>query len=233
MEESDSIDMYLKGELEPDQLDDFQKRLATDEQLKQKLSIRKLVIAGISQAYADNLKYKLIEFDRSLEPKKRMQFSWKMAAVVTFFVSAGAVLYFSIQKPNPLEFDIAEPGLPNTMGINSDVALNNAMNTFKTGDFHMSGKQFKDLLDSNPVNDTLLYFSGICDFRTSQTESAIKKWIYIDGTSEFSIKANYRLAIAYWLNGDKIKARELLNGIINSNDEMLQTESKAALDAIK
>jgi tetratricopeptide (TPR) repeat protein len=232
MEESEIIDKYLRGELKEIELEKFLKILNSDVTLQKKVTLRKLMVAGISQSYTEELKSKLAEFDRSLESKKRLQFSWKMAAVFAILIISGSILYLAIQKPNPYVFDIVEQGLPNAMGANNTVELNNAMSTFKTGDYGAAGQAFVQLLINNPKNDTLLYFAGLCDFRTKKNELAIKKWNQIETSSIFFTKTEYRLALAYWSLGDEKKAVELLKKIGKEKNNPLRKESAQALDAL-
>ncbi len=231
MEESEIIDKYLRGELDEEQSEAFSKNLQSDSELQKKVAIRKLIVAGIGQSYAEELKAKLVAFDHSLENKKRFLFSWKMAAVFVILIVGGAILHLSVQKPNPLDFDVVEPGLPNAMGANNNIELGNAMNIFKSGDYAASGKAFEKLLTNNPNSDTLLYFSGLSDFRITQTETAIQKWNRIEPGSIFFTKTRYRLAIAYWLKGDEKRAIELLQEI-KSEEAFLQTEVEKALNAL-
>jgi tetratricopeptide (TPR) repeat protein len=232
MEESEIIDKYLRGELNAEQLDKFLKNLQSDGDLQKKITLRKLIVAGISQSYAEDLKSKLAEFDRSLENKKRFQFSWKTAAVFAVLIISGSIFYLAIQKPNPYDFDMVEPGLPNAMGANNMIALNNAMSAFKTADYKSSGKAFEILLSNKPKNDTLLYFSGLCDFRNKKNELAIQKWNHIKASSTFFSKTQYRLAIAYWSIGEEKKAVELLEKIVKEEGNILQVESEKALKAL-
>ena len=232
MEESEIIDKYLRGELNAEQLDKFLKNLQSDGDLQKKITLRKLIVAGISQSYAEDLKSKLAEFDRSLENKKRFQFSWKMAAVFAVLIISGSIFYLSIQQPNPYDFDIVEPGLPNAMGANNTIELNNAMNTFKVGDYVASGKSFEKLLTSNPKNDTLLYFTGLCEFLNKKNELAIQKWNQIETSSIFFGKTEYRLAIAYWAIGEEKKAVVLLEKIGKEENNILRVESERALNAL-
>jgi tetratricopeptide (TPR) repeat protein len=232
MEESEIIDKYLRGELNAEQLDKFRKNLQSDGTLQKKVTLRKLIVAGISQSYAEELKFKLAEFDRSLESKKRFQFTWKMAAVFVILIISGSIFYLAIQKSNPYDFDIVEPGLPNAMGANNIIELNNAMNTFKGGNYGAAGQAFEKLLIDNTKNDTLLYFSGLCDFRNKKNELAIQKWNEIEASSIFFSKTEYRLAIAYWSIGDEKKAVELLKKIAKKENNPLKKESAQALDAV-
>jgi tetratricopeptide (TPR) repeat protein len=155
-----------------------------------------------------------------------------MAAVFVILIISGSIFYLSIQNPNPYDFDIAEPGLPNSMGANNAIKLNNAMSTFKAEDYQAAGKAFEKLLTGNPKNDTVLYFAGLCDFRNKKNQLAIQKWIQIEASSIFFAKTEYRLAIAYWSIGDEKKAVELLKKIGKEKNNPLRKESVKALDAL-
>jgi TolA-binding protein len=233
MTEDELIDSYLKNDLDVDQQSDFEKQLHTNEDLRKKLALRKLIKEGIGQGYAEKLKEKLVAFDKTLEGKKRFQFSWKMAAVFGLMITASAAIYLFTQKPDPYDFDIPESGLPITMGTTQNIAFNNAMSAFKMGDYETSGKAFSALLTSQPENDTILYFSGLCDFKLKQNTHAIEKWKMIGKQSAFSEKAEYRLAIAYWIAEDKTKAAQILNQISSSSSSEFQKEAKQALQALE
>lgn len=232
MEESEIIDKYLRGELDAEQMESFSKSLQSDITLQRKVSLRKLIIAGINQSYAEELKSKLVDFDRSLESKNRFQFSWRMAAVFVILIMAGSALYISTQKPKPLDFDIVEPGLPNAMGTGDNIELSNAMNIFKAGDYDAASLVFEKLLTNNPKNDTLLYFAGLCDFRNTEINTAIQKWNQVGSESVFFAKAEYRLAIAYWSIGDEKRAIELLRKIKSDDNASLQRDVERALNAL-
>lgn len=232
MEESEIIDKYLRNELDTEQLESFSKSLKSDITLQKRVSLRKLIIAGVNQSYADELKSKLAAFDRSLENKNRFKFSWRMAAVFVILIMAGSALYISIQKPNPLDFDIVEPGLPNAMGAGDNIELSNAMNIFKAGDYESASLAFEKILANNPKNDTLLYFSGLSDFRNKGNKTAIRKWNQIESESTFFAKTEYRLAIAYWSIGDEKRAIELLKRIKSEESNSLNEQAQKALESI-
>jgi TolA-binding protein len=233
MNEDELIDAYLKNQLDQSQQLDFEMQLESNEALQKKLALRKLIKEGIGQAYAEELKDKLAAFDKSLDGKKRFQFSWKMAAVVVLLVTASAAIYLFNQNPNPYYFDLPESGLPITMGANQDIMFNNAMSTFKMGDFETSGKTFNDLLKTSPQSDTLLYFSGLCDFKSKHSQDAIQKWNLISAESIFFEKAQFRLAIAYWIIDDKANALQILTRLSNTSDSALQENAKHALRALE
>jgi hypothetical protein len=232
MEESELIDQYLRGELEGEQLDNFINMLQSNRELQKKVALRKLIIGGIEQVYTEELKNKLVDFDHSLENKNRYQFSWKIAAALVMLITAVSILYLTNQKPGAHDFDLVEPGLPNTMGLNNDIKFNNAMSDFKAGEYTTSGEAFNTLLSANTQSDTLLYFSGLCDFRTKHIASAIQKWDKIEMESSYYSHAVFRKAIAYWALGDKQKSVDLLRKTAKSENEVLREQSKKALETL-
>jgi len=232
MEESEWIDNYLRGELIGAEMESFITQMYSNEELRKKVTIRRLLLDGIRASYAEDLKQKLVNYDRSLESKKRFRFSWKMAAAFTLLIATGAVLYLSIKKQDPYAFDIPDPGLPNMMGATNDIEFNNAMSTFKSGNYLTAGQAFSKILANHPANDTLLYYSGLCDFRMKNTEGAIEKWIHVDISSEFIDKTQYRLAIAYWILGNEKKATYLLQTLSRNETSPLQDAARNALNSL-
>lgn len=232
MEESELIDKFLRGELDTEQGENITKQIRANNELKRKVALRKLVIEGISLAYTEKLKQDLVEFDKRLDGRKRFQFSWKIAAVFTFLITASSITYFVTRPTDPYNFDIAEPGIPNSMGAANDIEFINAMNEFKAGDYVTSGQVFQNLLASDHTNDTLLYFSGLCDLRNREVKPAIKKFQLINVQSAFSTKATFRLAIAYWADGNTKRAIELLEKIKSDKNNPFSEQAEKALQAI-
>ena len=226
------IDNYLRGELDADEMESLSKRLESDIALQKKVSLRKLIVAGINQSYAGELKSKLADFDRSLENKKRFHFSWKIAAVFAVFILAGVITYQQFTRTSPYDFDVADAGLPNEMGITKNVAFSNAMNRFKSSDFKAAGKSFDSLLLKTPQNDTLLYYSAICAFRNDKPEKAINTWQKVQAQSRFFEKTKYRLAVAHWALGDVNHARVIFTAISEDHRNPYQLYARHALRAL-
>ncbi len=204
MEESELIDNYLQGRLSKDELELIKAKLATDDVFKRKVILRRAVIAGINEAYADELKEKLRAHDRSLEAKKfTVQFSWKMVAVFAgLLVIALTVLvgkyYFKTKSFE--KYDIAEIGIPNPMGEHDDLPLSNAMNQFKSGDYRIALQSFNDLLYVKPNNDTLFYYAGVSAYRSGEVKESIEYFKKIAQGSEYYTRANYRIGLSLWKN---------------------------------
>jgi len=233
MSEDELIDDYLKGKLFDEQVAAVERRMQQDNLFKKQVALRKLIIEGIHQAYAEELKEKLADFDARLEKKKGFSVSWRIAASVVLLVFCGLVTYTAFIKATPEDFDIYEPGLPNAMGHSNQVQFSNAMNKFKAGDFNSAATAFNNLLTQNMNNDTLLYFAALCDFRINNTDMATEKFNRIKPDSEFYDKALYRLALAHWTKGRNKDAKVLLEEVIaTTKNSSLKKEAEKALRAI-
>lgn len=233
MSEIDLIDDYLKGNLTTEQTADFEERMANDTTLKKQVAVRKLIIDGIHEGYTRELKDKLVQYDIKLATKQKFTFNWRIAASVVFLALTGILTYTLFLKPKPSDFDFYEPGLPITMNNSNQVQLNNAMSKFKMGDFQAAGVAFENLLSEKSTNDTLLYFSALCDFRLKDTTMASDKFNQINQESEFYEKALYRLAMIQWINNRPKEAKILLEEVIaTTKDSDLKKDAKRAINAI-
>ncbi len=233
MRESDLIDDYLRGSLTAEETMAFEERMANDATLKKQVALRKLIIDGIHEGYAKEPKEKLIQYDLKLATKQKFTFNWRIAASVVLLALTGILTYNIFFKPTPGDFDFYEPGLPITMNHSNQVQLNNAMSKFKNGDLQAAATAFENLLSQKGNNDTLLYYSAVCDFRLKNTAMASNKLEQIKPESEFYEKALYRLALVYWTNNRPKDAKMLLKEVIaTTKDPALKAAAQKALKAI-
>ncbi|HMP98266.1 MAG TPA: hypothetical protein PKC24_00705 [Cyclobacteriaceae bacterium] len=233
MSTDELVDEFLMDKLTPKQVAEFEERMVRDIAFKNQVDLRKLIMEGIHEGYARELKEKLVQYDIRLSTKQRFSMNWKIAASVVFLVLAGIFSLNVLFKPKPGDFDFYEPGIPNQMGITSNIQFNNAMNEFKLKNYSSANKEFNRLLINNPENDTLLYYSGLCDYRNKNLIPAIEKWENIKPTSKFYDKALFRLALAFWEKEDEVRARLLLEEVLTSTENAeLKNEAAKAFKAL-
>ncbi|WHZ08128.1 MAG: hypothetical protein OJF59_001881 [Cytophagales bacterium] len=234
MEESELIDNYLQGKLSEAEFGLVESKITNDKNFKRRLILRKAIIAGINEAYTDELKEKLAEFDRSIEGKKSVfKFSWKIAATLVGLIFVAAVIIrLSLSGQQLRKYDLTEIGIPNTMGSNSQLELAEAMNDFKNENYPIALTKFQSLLKSKPNNDTLLYFEGVSAYRTKEYSTAISSFTAIVDLRSFNYKeiAEYRLALSYLSNGKKQKAKELFLAISKNAKHKFQSNALMILN---
>lgn len=235
MEESELIDKYLQGKLTGDEFDFVENRIVNDKEFKRKMILRKAIVAGISEAYSEELKAKLVEFDRSLESKKSpLRFSWKVAAVLVGLLTVTTVLIMKLSLSNQSleKYDLTEIGIPNMMGSDSELQLAEAMNNFKSENYQSALIKFQSILKSKPESDTLLYFIGVSAYRTSQFPTAINSFTMVinQRSPEYMDIAEYRLALAYLSNGGEREAKEILLAISKNHKHRYKSNALMLLN---
>jgi len=237
MEESEIIDNYILGNLKGDDLIQFVEKLYADPVLAQKVKIRKAIIQGIEAIVSEELKIKLIDHDRKMERTKRFS-NWtikRIAAVAILLVAFGSFTVFfqhKYSRSKYSKFDLPEIGLPNKMSAdNSNTQFVKAMNEFKLKNYKSASIQFGVLLEKQPVNDTLLYFTGISAYRTGDFQKGIVNFskILLYEKSNFYSIAQYRLGLCYLSEGDKDKAKELFTLIANNPNHKYAVDSQKVL----
>ena len=114
-----------------------------------------------------------------------------------------------------------EEGLPVLMSsVDRNKLFADAMTQFKLEDFRASSVLFSELSVKDPLNDTLLYFSGYSFLKLTEYPSAIDCFEKVVGQpgSIFFKKSQYCLSLAYWGAGKKGKAEELSDLILQDPD---------------
>lgn len=234
MEESEWIDSYLQGKLSETELAWVESKIANDKEFKRKLILRKAIMAGISEAYAEELKQKLKAHDRSLETKKfTIQFSWKMAAVLTGILVVTTTLLFVLYKSKSKtlkSYDLTEIGVPNVMGLAKDnLEFVNAMNHFKAGNYAVALAEFQDQLQHHPASDTLQYFIAVAAYRTGNSELAIKLFSRVPASSVYFEISEYRLALSYLARNQRDQAFEQFSVIATKPGHKYKMEALRVL----
>lgn len=235
MEESELIDNYLQGRLIEGELTLVEAKFENDKEFRKKVILRKAIIAGISEAYTDELKERLTEFDHSLERKKsNFKFSWKIAAMVggLLIVATAVVIRLSLSGQQLKKYDLPEIGIPNAMGSNSPLQLAEAMNDFKNENYEVALTKFQSLLKSKPNNDTLLYFVGVSAYWGKQYSLAANSFSIVVNQRSHNYKeiSEYRLALAYLSDGEKKKAKEIFLAISKDSKHKFHKQATRVVD---
>jgi TolA-binding protein len=122
---------------------------------------------------------------------------------------------------------VAEPGLPVTMSVSTNVAFANAMSAFKDNQWQEAEHGFTLLLNQQSSNDTLHYYMGCVQLEKQLPSDAITHFSSIDTKSTFYRKARYRMLLAHLSLGNTELARSLAIAI--ANDTLDNHSEKAAL----
>ncbi len=207
-EELESIERYLLKQMPGDEYNAFTKKILNDTELQNKINSVRLMLVGIQES---NLSQKMEEFHKEISsPEKKLNPSsgnvfnmnrWLVAASIIVLLGLGALLFLNkFNKPERLFSDYykPDPGLITAMGTSENYLFEHAMIDYKTKKYDNALKTWKELLKSNPANDTLNYFIGSAFLAKNKSDSAVYYFqkVIANPGSYFFNDANWYLGLA-------------------------------------
>ncbi|MCE2743404.1 MAG: hypothetical protein LW701_07540 [Fluviicola sp.] len=146
----------------------------------------------------------------------------KYAALLILLIGlSGGIFLFSTKLKNQslLANQFNEPGLSNYMSTDTENNWVDIMFDFKTKNFIKANKKIQKELLIRPENDTLIYFSGIINFKLDKLESAKVEFSRIKSfNSAYKDRANYYLGNIAFQTGNKEEAKRIFRLLLNSRD---------------
>ncbi|MDP5078564.1 MAG: tetratricopeptide repeat protein [Nonlabens sp.] len=221
-EELEFIERYLKGDMNPIELDAFEQQMARDTAFAKKVSRTKTVLATVQ---TEILRTKLDGFHETMATQKEVEVKTlkkpNRNRFVAFAIAASIATLFSMylftntnNETDKLyaKYFVADPGLPNLMGANDNYSFNDAMVDYKMGDYKTATKKWKNQLPQKPENDTLNYFLGVSQLASGDIKEAIP---YLQKTvnnaqSSFAADAYFYLGLAQLKEGNTQEAKTAL-----------------------
>ena len=141
-----------------------------------------------------------------------------MAASVMLMLGLTVFYYYNTRLDNREKLVAAywqkDNGLPVMMDENSNASFDNAMTTYKSGEYEYAFNQLQALKQT----DTVLYFEGLCSFELKKDAVTYIKPVAENNNSVFQAKAKYYLMLLYVRDGKRDEAIKLLNDLLNEAD---------------
>ena len=236
------IENFVEGKLSENERKDFETRLIVDGDFKEEFDLYKSVVAGIKASGLENLKAKMKEADYELDSNNvvELKFAKKQNSRLYYSIAASIVLILGIafiwnfNSGNSLS-DLADSvyekdkGLPVEMSVNIQT-LNDAMNSYKTGDYHTAQNHLLNILHNNQANDTTIFYLGLVEYELG---NFIKSQEYFNAISDSSIycpKAEYRLLLSLLkinsVNDAKAECKKILSNPNHQYREKAELISK-------
>ena len=156
--------------------------------------------------------------------RKSYHSKWYMvAASITFLVLLGGALHLMnpVKYTNNTLFEMYYSG-ENAHSITRSAGNNNdeAMTKYREGDFNSALVLFNEILDKDPSNIYIRYYTGLASIETNQADKAITEFKYIidQKNNLFVENAQWYLALTYLKNNQVTEAKDLLVQIKNSTN---------------
>ncbi|MFZ7107714.1 MAG: hypothetical protein ACO1HD_13895 [Bacteroidota bacterium] len=225
------IEAYVEGRMSEADRAAFEVRIQTDADLSEEYELYQKIRTSFLDIQEERMRQQFARIDRDLDLGKAEGTGGSSGFRMWIAVAAVSVMAILIfWKVFSGKFDSGqeiaallpvEEGLPVLMSsVDRNKSFADAMTQFKLEDFRASAVRFSQLSLKDPLNDTLLYFSGYSFLKLTEYPSAIDCFEKVVGQpgSVFFKKSQYCLSLAYWGAGKKGKAEELSDLILQDPD---------------
>ena len=204
-------------------------RYAHDPEWWEKAEWVRLSVVAIQETALEETLDDFHQYIKQEKPVRQMRWlQWAVAASIVGIITWG-VSYFLVKSPEEKLFAQhykPDPGLPTLMGVSEHYDFENAMVSYKMGDYPKAIAGWQQLLKENPGNDTLHYFIGSAYLAKGQPESAISNLNQILSVpqSVFLSDAHWYLSLAWLRENNKDEALKALQKTDHPNKERLLKE---------
>ncbi|MBC8490235.1 MAG: tetratricopeptide repeat protein [Bacteroidetes bacterium] len=169
-------------------------------------------------------------------------FRYKIAASIALFLTITVVLLIIFRHGKTNEELFAEYFKPYTNIITTrnqlsdeyNKLMSNALYYYETREYNKANIFFLELTNEGITNDTLMFYYGISSLGNNDPSKAINifEMILTGQGRTFFQQAEWYLALAYIKNGDKEKAIEMLEKLIDNNT-YYKTDAKKLIKELR
>lgn len=227
------IEAYLKGILPPEELERFERDLASQERLRQELELQKELLLTIEAgALREHLREIARRYPTHSNPSRKTKGLWYAAAagIAALF---GLGVWF-LAQPDTKEALFAElvqydPGLPVPMSTTNKYHFYDAMVDYKNELPQKAIEKWSSLLQETPDNDTLNYYLGAAHFKLKQYDEALAYFRTVEALppNTFKEKSQWYSALSFFQNGNYAAIDSLQHTALPGNRERITALSEA------
>lgn len=233
-EDFELIERLLNGELRPDQLDEIQERMASDQNFASQIDEIRDLRLGIERAALavrlDSYHSEIGDPDKEV-PVRPLRPSWLWGVAASFFLVASAGVWWIMGQKSPEEqlyqaYFRPDPGLVTSMASQGNYEFDRAMVDYKDGKYSEAIDRWEKLLNENPKNDTLNYFFGAALLASDQESLSLDYFQSVaeNSRSAFYPDANWYAGLAALKLGQKEKALNFLRASSRPEAQKLISE---------
>ena len=236
------IENYLAGNLEAAQKAQVENRIDKDPSFAQKVSlvketseVLKIDVAGfrkdlatIEEEFATN-RWSIRRFFK--------ENSYLMAAAIALIAMVGVSYLIWFQNPPTSElfaanFQIPPENITTRADLESN-ALTQGLEAYNEQNYLSANEQFAQVLTSDPNNQAVLFYSGICHLTLSEEQQAIDKFekIIASGTGEYLTAAKWYLGLTYLKLQDIPQSKVVLEELYQSESGTYEARAGDLLDS--
>lgn len=208
----EAIEAYVLDRMPAAERAAFEQRLAGDPDLRAEVQLERENIRAVELGGVQRLLKEIAAGEGAVDRSRRSGAGWLTYAAAAVLLLVAATWWATRPSAGERAFAahfLPDPGLPVVMGIAHDPAFNEAMTSYKEGDYAGAKKAWSAEIASDPHNDTLHYYIGMAALAQGDAREAIDRLLpLMEGPDRaFHDRAGWYLFLAYVRAGEQAKAR--------------------------
>jgi TolA-binding protein len=230
---SETIDLYLDGQLEGQELVDFMKEVEEDKKLAQEINFHREIIESITDDEVHYLRQKLAILIPDLV--KKAPHIKIFSAIAASIILVLSIFTITNQNNSQKVFDTYyapyETDLNTRSAENTTTDISYAYLLYQNGEYKTAYSILENYNSLVNDNYTAVFYQGICALEIGDYKIAEEKLLSFtqEAYSPFTLHAKWYLAMLYLKTEDTEKASILLNELAKTDNFY----SKRANDIIK
>ena len=237
------IEHYINGEMDEEQAGNFLLRLKEDKDLAAEYKFEQDLSVAISDEDTLELRKKLMKMMQESKTKTTVlryiysrPYQYAAAAVIILLISAVSLVFLMPHKPSNerlfSSYYNSEQPIRITRGSGTD--LMEALRLFQNKEFQQANDYFSLILQGDPNNSAVRFYSSICFIETSQYDQAITQLSQIaqNPNSLYRKSAEWYLALCYLRINQTEKAVGLFRQIADDHIHDYQKDAIRILEEL-
>lgn len=226
-EKLDHIDDFFKGELDAEQLESFERRIAEDPGFAEEVAFYLSSTATLRQRVTEDRKAHFRKlYDNTNERTHRTITLWPYltAAASIIVILLGVYLLYPSASPQKIADGYINKNLstlPVVMSSNED-SIQRGLRLYNEGRFNEASKAFAEILKNNPDQYKVREYAGIVSLRINNYDNALKHFEQLSkATHLYANSGNFYISLTLLKRnrpGDAQKAKALLTQIVNEGE---------------
>lgn len=234
----DEIDAWLRGELTKQRSEEFHKSMEENHDLKKEAGLIQDIVVGLRAYDEETLRERFKNLGRRQDEQKHKELKLitfsAIAAIVVLLISVGffvkssishsvqnkeqtaEVLFHKYFQAYPVSADNMLRG--NATTKTTDNASAEAMRYYDAENYKEAARKFALALNQSPSTANDIFYLGISQLATNQTEPAIQSFLKLESINQplYADHVKWYLALGYLKENKKDKARHYLKQLIDS-----------------
>ena len=232
------IERYLLDKMDDAEKQSFEEDLKNDAEMRQELDNMEQIFRGIEIASLKSVLEEIHEEQQEGSGTSSTSSStrWIFGIAAGIAVLIAGVWFFMSQDASPealyADYYIQDHGLPSRMGVANNVEFEEAMVSYKRGNYMEALPVFESLLRDEPENDTLHYYIASTYMAQGDIDSALEGFDKVDEVDWLKERSQWYIALAYLKKGDVDEARNMLDTIAADQNHPYSSKAKELLPQI-